>query len=181
MMKHAASVVGERRIGERWSVQVSLGLALGGELGVGSTAYTILPGPFATVGGSYRVVDENDNGHGWVPFVLLSASLGASVSWTRDRSAPSPPTGTETMTAFDGRLGLAVGKTIAGVVSPYLVARAFGLPVLWRIDGRSVVGTDANHYQLGLGAAVRIGSADLDVEGVPLGEQAIVVGGGWSF
>jgi hypothetical protein len=175
MMKHAASVVGERRLGERWSLQVSVGLAVAGELDVGSTAHEILPGPFGTIGASYRIVDEK----GWVPFVLASTSFGASVSWTRARGVPSAPT--ETMTAFDGRLGLAVGKTIANVVSPYLVVRGFGLPVLWSIDGRNVVGTDANHYQVGLGAAVRIGGADIDVEGVPLGEQAIVVGGGWSF
>lgn len=175
MMKHAASIVGERRLGDRWSVQVSLGTAIAGELDVGSEAHQILPGPFATIGGSYRAVDEK----GWVPFVLLSASLGASLNWTRQRNVAAPPT--EAMTAFDGRLGLAVGKTIAGVVSPYVVARGFGLPVLWNIDGRSVVGTDANHYQLGLGAAVRIGNADIDVEGVPLGEQALVVGGGWAF
>jgi hypothetical protein len=177
MTKHAASVVGERRIGARWSVQVSLGLAIAGELDVGTTAYQILPGPFGTIGGSYRLVDDDPKG--WVPFVLASASFGAAVSWTRARGVASAPT--ETMTAFDGRLGLAVGKTIAGVVSPYLVGRAFGLPVLWNIDGRSVVGTDANHYQLGLGVSVRIGGADIDVEGVPLGEQALVVGGGWSF
>ncbi len=176
-MKHAATLVGERRLGTRWSVQLAVGAAIAGELSFAGAEYQILPGPFVTVGGSYRVVDEDAKG--WVPFVLVSASLGAAISWTREENVASPPT--ETMTAFDGRVGVAVGKSIAGVVSPYLVARAFGLPVLWNIDGRNVTGTDANHYQLGLGAAVRIGKADLDVEGVPLGEQAIVAGGGWSF
>ena len=174
-MKHAVSAVAERRLGTRWSVQVSAGAVLAGELGLGGAHYAISPGPFATLGGSYRAVDEKK----WVPFVLVSASLGAAVSWTRQESTPSAPK--ETMTALDGRIGVAVGKTFAGIVSPYAVARVFGLPVLWNIDDRNVVGTDAYHYQLGLGAALRLGDADIDVEGIPLGERAIVVGGGWSF
>jgi hypothetical protein len=44
-----------------------------------------------------------------------------------------------------------------------------------------MVANDSYPYQLGLGGVVRIGSSDLDVEGVPLGERALVVGGGYAF
>ena len=76
---------------------------------------------------------------------------------------------------------MAVGKTIAHVVTPYLLARAFGLPILWRYQDASTIGTDAYHYQLGAGVVVRVGAFDIDVEGVPLGERAIVGGGGYAF
>jgi hypothetical protein len=105
--------------------------------------------------------------------VLLTGSLGASLSWTHP--------GSESLLAFDGRVGVAAGKTIAHVVTPYLLARAFGLPVLWRNQGASVVANDAYHYQLGGGLVVRVGRFDLLVEGVPLGERALVGGAGWAF
>ena len=80
-----------------------------------------------------------------------------------------------------GHTASAGQPTIAGVVTPYLLARAFGLPVLWRYLGASTVGNDAYHYQLGLGAVVRLHAFDVEVEGVPLGERAIVVGAGYAF
>jgi hypothetical protein len=50
--------------------------------------------------------------------------------------------------------------------------------VLWSIAGASASGTDAYHYQLGAGVAVRAGRVDVAAEGVPLGERAVVVGVG---
>jgi hypothetical protein len=96
-----------------------------------------------------------------------------SVSWTS-------PAG-QSLTAFDARLGVAAGKTIAHAVTPYLVARAFGGPILWNNSAASVVGTDVYHYQLGAGMVVRVGRFDVLLEGVPLGEKAIVGGGGMAF
>jgi len=111
------------------------------------------------------------------PFVLLTGSAAASVAWT------TPPGGgpSSTLSAFDLRLGVVAGKTIAHAVTPYLLARAFGGPVFWSQAGRSVTGTDANHYQLGAGLSVRVGRVDLVVEGVPLGELGLVAGVGFAF
>jgi hypothetical protein len=114
------------------------------------------------------------------PFVLLTASLGGALAWTTP-SGSGQAGGSQAFWAFDGRLGVAAGKTIAHVVTPYLLARAFGLPIVWREQGASTVGTDAYHYQLGAGVVVRMGAFDLEVEGVPLGEKAIVGGVGYAL
>jgi hypothetical protein len=159
----------ERRVGDRWTLGGLLGTTTTGTLWAYGQTLSLSPGPLATFAASFRALDEGTIG----PFVLITGSLGASVVWT------SP--GNQTMTSIDGRLGVAAGKTIAHVVTPYLVARAFGLPILWNNGSASVVGTDVYHYQLGAGVVARLGRFDLLVEGVPLGERALVGGGGFAF
>jgi hypothetical protein len=66
-------------------------------------------------------------------------------------------------------------------VSPYVAARAFGLPVLWNVQGQNVKGTDKYHYQIGAGVAVRLGPADIVAEWVPLGEGEVLFGAGMAF
>jgi hypothetical protein len=146
-----------------------LGATIAGSLRAYGQSFDLSPGPLAAFAASFRALDEGDV----APFVLLTGSLGASLGWTRP--------GSEAMTAFDGRLGVAAGKTIAHVVTPYLLARAFGLPVLWRNQGVAVVGNDAYHYQLGAGLVVRIRAFDLLLEGAAFGERAIVGGSGFAF
>jgi hypothetical protein len=171
--KQAVTVSLERRVGDRWTLGAALGSTLVGSLRPPGTSYDLSPGPLLTLTGSFRAMDEGKV----APFILFTASLGAGASWT----TPSGGGSSQSFWAFDGRLGVAAGKTLAHVLTPYLLGRAFGLPVLWRYQGASTVGNDAYHYQLGFGAVVRIGAFDLDVEGVPLGERAIVVGGGCAF
>jgi hypothetical protein len=171
--KQAVTASLERRVGNRWTLGVALGSTLVGKLQPPGASFDLSPGPLLTLTGSFRALDEGKV----APFLLLTASLGSGVSWT----TPSGGGASQSFWAFDGRVGVAAGKTIADVVTPYLLARAFGLPVLWRYQGASTVGNDAYHYQLGLGAVVRIHAFDVEVEGVPLGERAIVVGGGYAF
>ena len=38
-MKHAATLVGERRLGTRWSVQLAVGAAIAGELSFAGAEY----------------------------------------------------------------------------------------------------------------------------------------------
>jgi hypothetical protein len=168
-VKHAATASLDRRIGDRWTLSGMLGATIAGSLQAYGQSFDVSPGPLATVAASFRALDEGDV----APFVLLTGSLGASLSWTHPGSA--------SLLSFDGRVGVAAGKTIAHVVTPYLLARAFGLPVLWSNQGASVVANDAYHYQLGGGLVVRVGALDLLVEGVPLGERAVVGGAGWAF
>ena len=156
-------------MGDRWTLGGLVGVTTTGTLWAYGQTLSLLPGPLATFAASFRALDEGRI----APFLLLTGSLGASVA----RTSP----GSQLMTAFDGRLGVAAGKTIAHVVTPYLVARAFGLPILWNNGVASVVGTDVYHYQLGAGVVARIGRFDLLVEGVPLGEKALVAGGGLAF
>ena len=133
----------------------------------------VSPGPLAAVTTSFRPLDEGDI----APFLLLTGSVAASVAWTT-----SPAGGpSSTLSAFDVRLGVVAGKTIAHVVTPYVLARAFGGPVFWSSGGQSATGTDANHYQLGAGVSVRARRVDFVVEGAPLGELGIVAGVGFAF
>jgi hypothetical protein len=171
--KQAVTVALERRVGDRWTLGAALGSTLVGSLQPPGSSFDLSPGPLLSLSGSFRALDEGRI----APFVLFTASLGSGVSWT----TPSGGGPSQSFWAFDGRVGVAAGKTVAHVVTPYLLARAFGLPVLWRYQGQSTVGNDAYHYQLGLGVVVRFGPFDLDVEGVPLGERAIVAGGGYAF
>jgi hypothetical protein len=167
--KQAATVSVERRVGDRWTLGGAVGSTTVGTLDAYGESFTLSPGPLVALSASFRAVDEGTV----APFVLLTGTLGASLSFTSPEA--------QSMTAFDARLGVAAGKTIAHTVTPYLVARAFGGPILWHDAGASVTGTDVYHYQLGAGLVVRLGRFDVLVEGVPLGEQAIVGGGGMAF
>lgn len=72
---------------------------------------------------------------------------------------------------------MTAGWTLADIVTPYVLARAFGGPVYWRIGTVAQTGTDTHHDQLGAGAVAAITSAmNLFVEGVPLGERAVTGG-----
>src|SRR5262249_10357064 len=156
------------RLGPRVTVGAMVGLTTTGSLRAYGQSFDVSPGPLFTAAFSYRALDEGDV----TPFVLLTASLGVSVGWTKTGSDSNAPR--DAMTAFDGRIGVAAGKTIAHLVTPYGLARAFGLPILWSYQGTSVGGTDVHHYQLGAGVVVRVGAFDALVEVVPLGEQAVV-------
>jgi hypothetical protein len=62
------------------------------------------------------------------------------------------------------------------------LARVFGGPVFWRYQGEAVTGSDTHHYQLGAGLALRLSkNFNAFVEGVPLGERALSLGGGVAF
>jgi hypothetical protein len=173
--KQAVTVSLGRRLGDRWNVGVALGSTLAGTLQTPISSYSLSPGPLLTFTGSLRALDEGKI----APFVLLTASLGGAVDWTTPAGGGGG--GSQSFWAFDGRVGAAVGKTIANVVTAYLLARAFGLPILWRYQGDYTVGNDKYHYQLGAGAVLRMGRFDLAAEAVPLGEKAVVGSVGYAF
>jgi hypothetical protein len=165
--KYAVMAAIDRRLGDRWTVGGGIGTTVTGNIDVNGVTSTLSPGPLGAITASFRPLDEGTV----APFVLFSASMAASLSWAT----------ASTLTAFDVRLGVAAGKTIADVVTPYVLARAFGGPVLWSIARASATGTDAYHYQVGAGASVRVGRVDVFAEGVPLGERAVVLGAGAVF
>jgi hypothetical protein len=177
--KQAATLSLDRRVGPRITLGAMVGATTTGSLRAYGQSFDLSPGPLFTAAFSYRLLDEGDA----TPFVLLTASLGLSLVWTKpdNGGAPQAAGPTDVMTSYDGRIGVAAGKTIAHVVTPYALARAFGLPVLWTFQGTSVTGTDVHHYQLGAGVVARFGAFDALVEGVPLGEQAIIGGLGYAF
>ena len=163
----------ERRLSDRWTLGGALGSTVAGLIDLQGNPFDVSPGPVVAATASFRPLDEGTV----APFVLLTGAVTASLSWT----APSGGGPSSPLTAFDVRVGALAGKTIAQVVTPYLLARVFGGPVLASLAGQSYVGTDAYHYQLGGGVSVHAGRVDVLVEGVPLGERGVVAGVGVAF
>jgi hypothetical protein len=122
------------------------------------------PGAVASLGLAGVVLEQGT----WTPFLQVSGSL----AFTTLRIADT------TYTALDVRAGLVCGWTLWERFTPYAVFRAFGGPVFYG----GVTGTDAYHVQLGLGAVVGLpGGFDLSAEFIPLGEQRVTAGVGFSF
>jgi hypothetical protein len=164
-------------VAPRVTVFAGGGSIVGGRVQVEGTDFDMHPGWLATAGASWLALTETARR----PFVLASVVLGyASVHTTQAPQGAGPGVDVG-WRAADGRIGLAVGKSF-GAVRPYAVARAFGGPVSWQLGGQSITGTDTHHYQLGAGAALTLpGHFDVNVEAVPLGEQALVLGAGYAF
>jgi hypothetical protein len=151
----------------RFSLQGSAGATLIGTLSLPGGRYDFDAGPSAALGASWHAIEGR-------PFLAFTSVLSFSAATTRERAGAQRSAGYE---AFDLRLGAAFGTTLFDALSPYLIARIFGGPVLWRYQGSAVTGTDVHHYQLGAGLAWRVSSrVDLFAEGVPLGEQALSAG-----
>jgi hypothetical protein len=152
-------------------LQAGLGVSVAGSLRLADGEYTFSPGPIASLGADWRAFDDGRF------FFVLTSALSFSSARTRFEHQRSID-----YSAFDLRLGGQFGVTVARVVRPYVLARAFGGPVFWRYRDETVTGTDIHHYQLGAGLSVRLARrVDLFAEGVPLGEQAVVAGAALAF
>jgi hypothetical protein len=183
--RQAAIATLQYRLRPDLALQVGAGVGHGGSLVIdgglgpeGATAapvrHEMLPGWVATVSGSWRVLD----GAGSRPLLLLTMTVGASGARTREESAAE----SVAYTALDARLGAVVGKTFFDALTPYAALRVFGGPIFWRFRGEDRTGTDRYHYQIGLGLSASLpAQLDVFVEGVPLGERALVLGAGVAF
>jgi hypothetical protein len=152
----------------RLTLEAGAGPFLGGSITTPAGRYALAPGLASALGGSWRLLDTD----GAIPFALLTAQLSYVSS--------SAPQGTG-YNAFDLRLGAAVGWTFWHALTPYVVGRAFGGPVYWRYQGAAITGTDDHHWQVGGGLSLRVARVDVFAEGVPLGEQGVTAGAGFSF
>jgi hypothetical protein len=102
------------------------------------------------------------------PFVAFNASLSGALA-----RAVGDDGASHWWSPWDLRVGVMVGKTLAGRVVPYATARAFGGPVFWHRAGADVVGGDRRHVTVGAGLTVRLPARlDLSVEVMPLGEHS---------
>jgi hypothetical protein len=162
--RHAAAITSEVQLSTRSSVQLGAGGIADGRL-TADRAYSVGPGWIAFGAYAYRIVEDR----GAVPFVLGSVSAGMSVARTSAGSESAHLAG------YDVRAGLLAGKTF-GPVTPYLAARVFGGPVLWRERNIDVTGTDKFHYQPAVGAALSLGRLDVSFEWAFAGERAVTAG-----
>ncbi len=176
IQREALTASFDYRVSPTTTFGAGVGVGLDGLITVGARRFHVLPGWEATFSYSRRLLD----GTGRLPFLLFGISAGASGAWTREELVPDP--GTTALYAFDIRGSLTVGKTFWDTLSPYAVARAFGGPVVWHLDGSTVLAGDRYHVQLGLGLVTSLPRRfDVFVEGVPLGERALTFGLGKSL
>jgi hypothetical protein len=148
----------DRRVGDRVTFQIALGSAVAGRIGDD----TLRAGPLGSLAFSLRAVDDSPRS----PFVIMTASLAQSYVKTSLSS----------LAATDGRIGVAIGKTIAPL-APYVVARAFGGPVYYN----DLVGSDRYHYQVGAGLLVFSGGFSGALEVAFLGERRVTASLGWAL
>ncbi len=173
--RRSAVATFEMRLSPKWTLQAGAGGLLWGSLKVGPERHHFGPGWALSASTAYRLRDGADG----YPFVILSGSLSVAGARTqRERpGAPEVP-----YYAGDIRIGAVAGKTFYDVLSPYALARVFGGPIFWRLDGESKSGTDRYHFQLGLGLVVALPMGlDAFAEIVPLGERAVSCGAGFTF
>jgi hypothetical protein len=172
--RRAATASLSYRYSDKFTFQASAGATLGGRFVYdGSHHFTLDPGWIASVAATWKIVGTKRG----EAFLIAGGALGVSGGPTRDAAGHG-----EDMTAIDLRLSVMAGKTFFDVLSPYVVLRAFGGPVLWRYQGQDMVAGDQYHFQIGAGAVVALPEHfDVFAEGVPLGERAGVVGLGYSF
>ena len=150
----------------RLRLQASAGVGLAGELRMPNGVHQFSAGPTASVGVGYRLFGDK-------PFLALTGVLSASTARTRRENSDDAAR----YSAFDLRLGAALGATFFDSLSPYALVRVFGGPVFWRYAGEAVTGTDVRHFQLGAGVAwLIVERVNVFVEGVPLGERALSAG-----
>jgi hypothetical protein len=156
----AVSASLEYRLSEKVTLVGAGGALLAGSLGGAPTA----PGGVGSLALSYLVLEQGK----YTPFLQVSGSL--AVSAFRGPAAP--------YTALDFRAGLVAGYTFLERLTPYAVFRAFGGPVFYG----DALGTDAYHVQLGAGLVVGLPFGfDLSAEVIPLGEQRVTAGLGFTF
>lgn len=159
----------ERKLSKKVTFQISGGGIAYARLG-DRNAET-LRGFFAGAGVSWAVLEQK----GAIPFVMIGVSVAASLA-VPDRG------GDDALYALDIRGSVTAGYTLAERFTPYAVVRAFGGPVAYAQDGRTSAGTDIYHFQVGAGFVVGLpGGFDLSAELIPLGEQRVSAGVGYSF
>lgn len=165
------------RASDRWTLQASAGGIISGALVHGNVVHTMRPGWLYGVAASFRVLD----GTGWMPYLIVSGSL--SMSGTATSPSDAPQSGFHSsLVSMDVSLIATVGKTFFRVLSPYLVGRVFGGPVFWQRGGDVALGTDAYHYQFGVGISVALLQRfDAFIEGAPFGERRLSAGAGVAF
>ena len=169
LRQSATTAIGGYAWPSRTSVRGALGVVLGGSLEGLGRRFDIGAGVVASVGVA----------HLWARppwFLTGSIGLGASHTSTHEQLDAGMRGPRVSLTAIDARGGVTAGRTF-GPLSPYLLARVFGGPVLWAWDGASTTGTDTHHFQLGAGASLSIGArATLLVDVSALGERAASLG-----
>lgn len=150
----------------RTTVRIVIGSVVDGRLSVGNRPFDLSPGALAAIGAARQWLRGP-----W--FLTATGTLAASRTAT---AAGDDGVGRVGLTAVDLRGGLMAGRTM-GPVSPYVLARGFGGPVLWTLDDERVTGTDRYKYQLGAGITVATKQGvSIAIDASLVGERALSAG-----
>jgi len=151
----------------RLSLRASAGIVIDGSLEGEGRTHDIGPG-FLVAASIAKQWAAGD----W--FVTGSFSVSASRTTTTEQLTGASR---ETLVAVDlARGGVIAGRRF-GLVSPYVLARAFGGPVFWQLDDTDVTGTDVHHFQIGAGTSLTTASGfSLLVDVAALGERSASLG-----
>jgi hypothetical protein len=161
------------RASKLWSAQLSLGAITSGTMNFVDSRHQFNSGLSVSVSASLRALEENAKG----PFVILTGIFGFATAKTYEQARANIA-----YNAFDLRLGASVGKTFADLFAVYLTARIFGGPIFWQLRDQAVTGTDLYKYQAGMGVSMSpLKHIDIFIEGIPVGERALSMGGGVSY
>ena len=156
-----------------WSFRAAIGALLDGALEREDMpgAHDIAPGMVGALGLSrHWTLGDGD----W--FITGSAGLSVAAATTHEPAATDDPL----FLAGDLRIGAIAGRTLGEIWNPYILARAFGGPVSWSIDGTDTVGSDTRHFQLGAGVSVVTSfGLTIVVDVSALGEQGASLGASW--
>jgi hypothetical protein len=160
----------------RLSLELGLGTVAGGSFEGDLGPYSLGVGILGTVSGSLLLLDGQKDSP-----LLVSASLtvGVAAVPTRNRNVPSDR---PSFTAIDLRLGAIAGHRFFGFWTPYFGGAIFWGPVYFAPQGRSLTGSDQNHYRLSVGSNFELpGRFSAFVEVGFLGEQNLLAGAAYSF
>ncbi|NUP11440.1 MAG: hypothetical protein HOW73_35795 [Polyangiaceae bacterium] len=162
----------------KFTVTLAAGSLFRGSLEAPEGTHVVEPGWIGAAGLSWRVLEDE----GALPYVVLSASIGAASAATKLRDERGDYVG------LDFRFSATAGKTFFGWLSPYVSLRGFGGPIFWFVDDEASddrkirFGTDKYHFQGAVGAAFILPeNLDLFVEGQPGAEQGALGGLGWRY
>jgi len=149
------------------------GVLTDGEMRSAGSDHDFEPGGLVIAGFTSRQRDAD----GLSPAVELSAMLSATWARTVERGTDREAD----YSAFDLRFGVRTAWRVGDRLFPFAAARVFGGPASWELAGENVTGTDVHHYQVAIGAALRIGPATLFAEWAGLGEQGLGAGLGTAW
>ncbi len=166
---NTVSLSGSCAINDNWTLRGGLGAILDGRLRPETgLSQNVTPGGLMAIGIEYLMT----MGEGYTPYVDVSLFISGSTTEIED-----PITKNRTRyTSSDLRLGARTSWNVKNRVFPYFSARVFGGPVNWVLDGKDVIGTDINHYQIAAGTAVQFNRVGTFIEWAGIGEKALSIG-----
>lgn len=183
LTQHTLAASVGRQLGDAFSLNLSAGAILDGQLEGENSTHDVSPGWLVGAQLSRRWIGGNTRTP--APFLMTSLGLGFSMTKTERSDLTQPPADSVTLTASDLRLGVMFGISMWDGFAPYLATRAFLGPVSWTRGGSSSVGSDRHHYTLGGGLAWNVtrgtGGISLLVDGSFLGERSVSGGTSISF